>query len=83
MFYIHGGTVFRKQEKGEGQGLKIQSILLICDIPIFNQNLPSFKILNSEFPINGCGKWDHCLWVPSSELLERLAIWPQLHLEVV
>lgn len=56
MFYIHVGTVFWKQEKGEGQGLKIQSILLICDIPIFNQNLPSFKTLNSEFPINGCGK---------------------------
>lgn len=71
---IHVDTVFWKQEKGEGQSLKIQSILFICDIPILIQNLPFLKIFKTEFPINGCRKCDHPLQVPSLWLLERLAI---------
>lgn len=66
--------VFWKQEKGEGQSLKIQSVLFTCDIPVFTQNLPFHKIFKSDLTVNGCGKCDHPLRVPSSKLLERLAI---------
>lgn len=62
---IHVDAVFGKTEKGKGQSRKIQSILFICDIPVFTQNLPFRKLFKSEFPINRCGKCGRSLQVPS------------------
>lgn len=65
---IHVDTVLETRERRGrgGQSLKIQSILFICDILVFTQNLPFHMIFKSEFPINGCGKCDHPFHVPSS-----------------
>lgn len=80
---IHVDTAFWKHEKGEGQSLKIQIILFICDILIFTQNLPFRTIFKSEFLINWCGK---CVTLSESSphnFWKGWPFWPQLYLDVV
>lgn len=82
MQFIHVDTVFWKQESWEGQSLKIQSILFLCE----HSNFHSEFTLSQDFKIwvpNGCGKCDYPLRVPSQDFWKGMPFWPQLHLEVV